>query len=283
MIKLALTDLDDTLVRFGDQHANQRSIDAIRRAMDSGVRFGPVTGRPTAYLGWMFGPGNEDCWRTGAFSNGQVIYLDGKLIRQEELPREALGRLVGMLEATDDFYVAIYDLDRVDGMHFVTSRPDALRANPPATYRLDSDIIPALPAGPVVKANIQCACSRERMIQMRDLVNAEIPELDLVFPSMTATVIDVSPAGWDKGCAVRALAEVMGIGLDEVAVFGDSQNDLAMIESVPNSVAVANACPEVAAAARWHIGACADDAVADALLDIARAAEFGSLPTFMRA
>ena len=120
------------------------------------------------------------------------------------------------------------------------------------------------------------------MAEMRDLVNARIPELSLVFPSMKATVIDVSPAGWDKGSAVRVMAEAMGIGLDEVAVFGDSQNDLAMIQSVPNSVAVSNASPEVAAAARWHIGACADDAVADALLDVARAAGAGEMPAFMR-
>ena len=38
---------------------------------------------------------------------------------------------------------------------------------------------------------------------------------------------------------------------------------------------------QYAKAARFHIGACADDAVADALLDIAKAAETGSMPAFM--
>jgi hydroxymethylpyrimidine pyrophosphatase-like HAD family hydrolase len=54
-----------------------------------------------------------------------------------------------------------------------------------------------------------------------------------------------------------------------------------MIEAVPNSVAVSNASPEVARAARWHIGSSADDAVADALFQIAEAAETGELPAFM--
>ena len=53
-------------------------------------------------------------------------------------------------------------------------------------------------------------------------------------------------------------------------VFGDAGNDLSMLSHVPDSVAVANATPEAAAAARWHIGACADDAVADAVLALAR-------------
>jgi hydroxymethylpyrimidine pyrophosphatase-like HAD family hydrolase len=38
-----------------------------------------------------------------------------------------------------------------------------------------------------------------------------------------------------------------------------------MFEAVPNSVAVANATDEAAAAARWHIGRCEDDAVALAI------------------
>ena len=107
--------------------------------------------------------------------------------------------------------------------------------------------------------------------------------MDFVFPSTTAPLIDVSPHGWSKGSAVRVLAETLGITLDEVAVFGDSENDLAMIEAVPNSVAVANASEQIARVSRWHIGQSADDAVADALFDIAATARTGTLPTFMQA
>lgn len=142
--------------------------------------------------------------------------------------------------------------------------------------------MPSIPEGEVYKANVQCVCTPDQAVALRDLINARIPKLNLVFPGQDIPVIDITPAGWDKGCAVRFLAETMGIGLDEVAVFGDSQNDLAMIQSMPNSVAVANAAPEIAAAARWHIGACADDAVPDALLDIARAAATGAMPSFMQ-
>ena len=54
-----------------------------------------------------------------------------------------------------------------------------------------------------------------------------------------------------------------------------------MIEAVENSVAVANATGAVARAARWHIGACADGAVDDALREIATAWREGRLPSFM--
>ena len=43
-----------------------------------------------------------------------------------------------------------------------------------------------------------------------------------------------------------------------------------MLRAVKNSVAVANATPEAAAAARWHIGDVRDDAVAQAIEALAR-------------
>ena len=47
-------------------------------------------------------------------------------------------------------------------------------------------------------------------------------------------------------------------------------------------VAVENASEEVRQAATWHIGASKDDAVADALLQIAEAAGTGGDPAFMQ-
>jgi hypothetical protein len=73
-----------------------------------------------------------------------------------------------------------------------------------------------------------------------------------------------------------------GITLDEVAVFGDSENDISMLEVVPHSVVVRNASADALAVANYRIGLSADDAVADALADIADAAATGGMPHFMR-
>lgn len=105
--------------------------------------------------------------------------------------------------------------------------------------------------------------------------------IKLALTDLDDTLIDVSPRGWDKGSAVVVLARELGVRLDEVAVFGDSENDLPMLRAAPNSVAVANASAEAHAVARWHIGPSGDDAVASALEDIAQAARTSSLPAFM--
>ena len=72
-------------------------------------------------------------------------------------------------------------------------------------------------------------------------------------------------------------------------MFGDADNDLDMLRRYPNSCAVANANEAATRAARWHVGASADDGVARAMEQIAAAAresrELGRevAPAFMRA
>ena len=290
MIKLALTDMDDTLVAAGNPGASAHAIEAIHAVQAAGLHFGPVSGRQPCAMSWMF-DGHAECCSTGAFSNGQVVFVDGEAVAAHPLGNDALMHLAEYLEEeTDDTVVKVYDLGADymgDGAFFLThdtarvdrvmgSDGNAWLAHEEAPARWGLDDVPYL------KANIWSARSREELIELRRRIAVEVPELDLVFPNNRVRLFDLLPTGWSKGRAVEELARILGLGIDEVAVFGDSDNDLPMIEAVPNSVAVSNANEAVASAARWHIGAAADDAVADALLDIAAAAKAGEMPAFMR-
>jgi hypothetical protein len=55
----------------------------------------------------------------------------------------------------------------------------------------------------------------------------------------------------NKGVALRALAERLGVPLSEVAAFGDSDNDIPMLDIVGHPVAMANATDAVKARARY--------------------------------
>lgn len=57
------------------------------------------------------------------------------------------------------------------------------------------------------------------------------------------------PAGAGKTEAIKALAGVSGISPEETAAFGDDRNDLDMLKMCGKGIAVANAVPEVLAAA----------------------------------
>ena len=103
-----------------------------------------------------------------------------------------------------------------------------------------------------------------------DLLNEEVERLDFDFACTGFS--NIMPRGYNKGSGVRALCEALRITVDDVVVFGDAGNDLAMFSVVPDSVAVANAQQAAADAARWHIGQCKDDAVAAAIESLASGA-----------
>ena len=283
MIKLVLTDLDDTLIRNGLPCATDHAIAGIQAMVKAGLHFGPVSGRIPNDMGWMF-DGHEECYATGAYCNGQMIYVDGKLVCEEQVSGDDLNSLADWLARTDRGILTmfnVYEGDIKTAGYFVTP-DDEHAARMLSSFGAAKRYIHHLDEPAYTKANIHVTGSRERQTETRDLMRELFPTMDFVFPSTKAPLVDISPHGWSKGSAVKVLADALGITLDEIAVFGDSENDLSMIEAVPNGVAVANASDQVKEAARWEIGASADDAVADALFDIAAAAQTGDMPSFMR-
>ena len=283
MIKLVLTDLDDTLIMNGLPRATDHALAGIHALLDAGVRFGPVSGRIPSDLGWMFGD-DAACYATGAPVNGQMVYVDGRLVHVEKLDGAELNRLACLVSAIPGTCLALYDFDAPsdEGAGYFVSPSEEHAQECLGIFTHFHRFVRSLDEPQYVKANVWCAGNREHITEVRDMLREEFPSMDFVFPSPTAPIIDISPAGWSKGTAVRYLARELGLSLDEVAVFGDSENDLSMIRAVPNSVAVSNASPEVAQEARWHIGSSADDAVADALFQIAQATMAGVMPAFMR-
>lgn len=283
MIKLVLTDLDDTLIKNGLPSATEHALAGIHALLDAGLHFGPVSGRIPSDLGWMFA-NDEACYATGAPVNGQMVYVDGELVHVESLDGSELNRLAKKLSSIPEACLAVYDIttSSEEGSGFFVSPNEKHARACMKAFPHFKRFVTSLDQASYVKANAWCAGSREHITWIRDMLREEFPSMDFVFPSPTAPIIDISPAGWSKGTAVRYLADELGLTLDEVAVFGDSENDLSMIKAVTNSVAVSNASEEVAKAARWHIGSSADDAVADALFQIAEAARSHEMPVFMR-
>lgn len=283
MIKLVLTDLDDTLIAHGLPRATDHAIEGINAMIDAGLHFGPVSGRIPNDMDWMFDH-HKECYATGAYCNGQMVYVDGELVHAEPLSGEELNRLAKILADTGRGILTMFNVwegDIKTAGYFVS--PNARHAEHMLSrFGAAKRWVSRLDKPTYLKANIHVEGTREEQTQVRDILRDEFPSMDFVFPSNFAPLLDVSPHGWSKGSAVKVLAKTLGITLDEVATFGDSENDLSMIEAVPNAVAMANASDQVKRAARWLIGASADDAAADALFDIAAAAKTGSMPSFMR-
>lgn len=280
MIKLILSDLDNTLAWAGEHIVTPHARAAIHAAQAAGVHFAPATGRAPSALGWMFDD-DEACLATVLADNGQLIYVDGKLVHEVPLDLEVLRRCSRTLDGMDDAWLVV---DYVDtGEQYAVGAPvDYLEKHRVPYFFAVTGSVDEVPDRPTVKATVRVVGDFERGHEVRAALKDACPEFDFVFPMQERPHIDILPAGWDKGVAGEWLARNLGITNDEVCCFGDAENDLPLFTRFKNSVAVANATPVAAKAANWHIGRADEDAVADAILDIARSTQAGKMPLFMR-
>ncbi|MBR3569735.1 MAG: HAD family phosphatase [Oscillibacter sp.] len=73
--------------------------------------------------------------------------------------------------------------------------------------------------------------------------------------------IDVANASVSKGAALRSIQGRYGIAADECAAFGDYMNDYALLQAVGESYAMANACAELKAVAKYVTASNDEDGV----------------------
>lgn len=257
-IKLILSDIDGTILPFGATQVSERTRQAFVRAQEHGIAMGPASGRVFGQLPAMF---NNDmkCLQTAIATNGCQVFYNGETIREVIVPRD---RLYALRDATSQLsQCGMLVFDGITPLLVSGTRED-LRVHFP-TYADICIPVDDIPNIPIVKANVFMAAPEQGTRAIIDTLNKEVDGLDFDYPRVGFSNVMVS--GNNKATGIDALVEAMGITLDNVVVFGDAGNDLTMFNHVANCVAVAGATPEAAAAARWHIGACEDDAVACAV------------------
>ena len=99
--------------------------------------------------------------------------------------------------------------------------------------------------------------------QVAEAVRARFPEIAVT--STTWNNLELNIASANKGVALARLAAHLGLSSANCIAFGDGGNDLTMIEAAGVGVAMANAAPEVLAAADYVSCSNDEDGVAKAL------------------
>lgn len=281
MIKLVLTDMDGTLLPKGASNVSYRTVRAIRTLLDVGVRFAPATGRQAFELDERFF-GVRECYETAIAANGKRVYVDGELRYEVLMDRSILVRLERELADIPNAFLIVEPAVNPTGDRSwpcVGARPgDAAWFGQNVGF--PAEAVEALPDEEFISAEIACAGGDDQYEQVLERARQVAPECDFV--TSQTHWCDVLPKGSNKGSALLVLLEELGITAEEAVFFGDMENDIALMELVPNSVAVANATPAAAEAARWHVGDVADEGVTAAIEEIARAVRAGETPSFMR-
>jgi len=251
---LVATDLDGTVIR-SDGTISDRTVAAFARVEAAGARFVLVTGRPPRVMreiAAMFGhEGTAIC------ANGALAYD----MRTEQITSRHLIPAPVVAAAVAALRVA------VPGIGIAVEYPDG-RAADELFQAINWDLNqtmprpgdPALFSRPASKL-----LGRHMGYNCDDLLALALPAIGglvSVTHSNGKGLIEASALGVSKASVVAELAADLGIGPESVLAFGDMPNDLPLLTWAGTSCAVANAHPEVLAAATHVIASNDDDGVA---------------------
>ena len=267
-VKLILTDIDGTILPYGQRQVSKACVEAFRAAIGAGIHIGPASGRGQRWMAPLLG-GDEVLCATALASNGMEVYLDGERIHAEVLDRGVLRCLAQVLRAIPGAGLVCFD----DATPLLVAGSQADLACCFAPYAKKSVPVDDVPDCEIVKANVFFDGDISQMHDLADRLGRVVGALSFDVPQ--PAWLNVMTRGWGKGPAIDVLCERLGIDLTQVAVFGDGGNDVSMLSHVPLSFAVAGASADALAAAHHRIGACEDDAVAAAIEALAA----GAMPT----
>ncbi|MGO3813526.1 MAG: HAD family hydrolase [Cellulosimicrobium funkei] len=286
--RVVATDLDGTLLR-SDGTVSERTRSALRAAEHAGVEVVFVTARPPRWLGAL---------ADVVGGHGHVICLGGAAVWDLATASGHAAALVADLRTAVPGIALAFE--RVDGPTFdpgFRSTPDddadvvavvestldpgaapggSTRQPGGATRQPVGKILardPAVPVEdspatqPVVVADGQTTAQETFFARVRDAVG---DRAHLAY-SGAAGLAELLAPTVTKDAALARWCARLGVEPRDVWAFGDMPNDLPMLRWAGRSFAVANAHPDVLAAATDRTGSNDDDGVARVLLDAVEA------------
>jgi len=241
-IDTIVTDLDDTLLN-GDSNLSPYTLEIIAETKRRGIRFIAASGRAATSMRPYV-----DRMNTGLpyiASNGAQLISPGhtELFSVMFSPEQAR-ELVRYFEGKG-MYVQCY---RGDYFYYAKScyanvrysRQTGMKGQ--AVGDLGAFIDFSTP-------KVLAVADPQEVEALYKVIRADFP--DVSFAISKPHFLEAQPPGVSKGSALQKLSEILGFVPERTMVFGDSLNDVEMLNFTPNSVAMLNARDEVKQAARY--------------------------------
>lgn len=244
MIRLAVFDLDKTLLDINSALPKDfyENVEILRKR---GVTVAIASGRPANALLYLFRKAPDDMLICG--EDGNLFFKGKELIKAHVMSWELVNAVRDVVKDRNDL-VTMYsnlegdpywewsDLQRMgmwNGRRY--RREDA--------HDLD---------GTEQICRIHCVCPGGDAAALR-AINGPLAVLKDRCDVLAEGYgwIGIMEKGMNKSMAVKIFMEHLGIGPDEVAVFGDNENDLPMFSAAKYSYAMKNAAPYIQAQAAF--------------------------------
>lgn len=248
-------DLDDTLLR-DDKTISSHTLRVLRQAAEQGIHVIPASGRTSSSMRRLVDEiGCASCYIS--CNGAEVRTPSHELMMQELLPVD-LAREVARFAHEHQVYAQTY----IGAKFFHSMR---------GKYAEDYAALSSLTGEYVGDLEAFLTEPTPKMLLMDD--PARIAELLAIArvkwagrASLTCSApyfLEVNPLKATKGNALKWCADHLGFSMDNLVAFGDSLNDLSMLEAAGTGVAVANARDDVKAQIPTHCLSNQEDGVAD--------------------
>lgn len=241
MIKLIASDIDGTLIPYGQKALPQELFPLLRRIRQAGIYFCPASGRSFPSLLRTFGPAADElCFLC---ENGAIVFGPGgeaaPILSKTAFPRQTALALCRDIMALPDGQAFISG-ERTsfvcggdtDGLIRFLEREvhcPALAVGDPEEIRED-----------IVKITAYCPKGPETVAAA---LGPRWREWNMAVAGPCWLDFGVA----DKGMGIRGLCEALGVAPEEVAAFGDNWNDVAMLRTVGHPYLMDTAHPDLRA------------------------------------
>jgi Cof subfamily protein (haloacid dehalogenase superfamily) len=258
VIKLVVSDVDGTLVRK-DKSLSPRTIAAVHRLRAANIPFTLISARPVSGIMPLVAPLGIDI-PVAAFNGGILFRPDGSEIVAHPVERAVVEGVFALAEglAVDRWVFAggQWYASTDQGVHVEHER---VASNQAPVVRSDfGDLYDAADKLTFVSDD------RTLLKGLAERAVAAFGDRATIGQSQTY-YLDVTDTAANKGDGVAALAELLGVDLADVAVFGDMDNDVAMFDRAGFSVAMGQAPESVKARADEISSSNEEDGVAHAI------------------
>ena len=262
--KCIFLDIDGTLTPAGSNHPPESALRAIRTAQALGHKIFLCTGRNPDMLAPVLAYGFDGAVACGGgrvFAGDRVLY-DHPMPDADRVKAMALLKQAGVFRTVEAVDATFGDEDLGD---FLAQAGDGnselVRWRKALAEQLNIRPMSQYDDRPIYKVVFMC----NSMDQLRPAREALEQDYHFVVQDVAAHHClngEIIHRAFDKGKGVRIVAEAFGFDIADTIGFGDSMNDLEMIETVGTSVCMDNGSPALKKISSLVCPAVEDDGMA---------------------
>ena len=264
MVKLVFVDMDDTFLS-PDKTISAENLRILDVAAERGVQFVPCTGRNATGLPRQLV--EHPCVRYAVCCNGAIICeaKSGRVLSEVDIEKDVVRSLYADVRdepITFDVFADGQVFTAADRWHVMDEMgvpPQDLVQIKAVRTRVDGTVDQIIEqVGEIYRVNVFYLTQAAA-----DAVHAAVDARpELTRSRSLACNVEITNRHAVKGFGVRWLAEHLGVAIEDTIAFGDSDNDLTMLEAAGDGVAMANANERCLAVAGHVAPSCAESGVA---------------------